>query len=88
MAEVKEGAIDIAELMKKENPTVTESDLIAEHIRNEQIKENQREDETPEAKTEREAADKQEQESKAAEELSNRAKEVGLRRSKRRRDSR
>jgi len=78
MAGEKQDTIDIEELMKKENPTVAESDLIAEHMRNEQTKENARQDETPEAKAEREAKEKEEQESKAKEELANRAKEVGL----------
>lgn len=80
MAEVKkqESTIDIEALMKKESLTVEESDLVSEHIRNEQIKENAKEDETPEAKTEREANEKEEQEAKAGEELAKRAKEVGL----------
>lgn len=78
MADPKQGTIDITELMKKTDPTVAETDLISEHIRDEQIKANQKEDETPEAKTEREAEEKEETEAKAKEELSNRAKEVGL----------
>ena len=78
MADLKQGTVDIEALMKKESLSVEESDLVAEHVRNEQIKENQKEDETPEAKTEREATEKAEVESKASEELANRAKEVGL----------
>jgi hypothetical protein len=78
MADPKQGTVDISELMKKENPTVAETDLISEHIRDEQIKANQKEDETPEAKTEREAAEKIEQEARASEGLAARAKEVGL----------